>query len=96
MKHNKEMNMGELMNFDRDVVNYINDNLALIKENAEACENDDLAAESLEYYNSTVEAFGEIEEYLSKAQKERFLFIAERLFRQGFVEHAGILIKHAM
>ena len=91
MKHNKKMNMCEFMNFDRDVVNYINDNLGLIKENAEACENDDLAVVSLEHYTLTVEGYNEEDEFLSASQKERFLFIAERLFRQGFVEHAGIL-----
>lgn len=91
MKHQEEMSMSELMNFDREVVNYINDNLQFIKENAEACGNKDLASESLEHYNMTVEACNEEESYLSNEQKERFLFVAKRLFEQGFVEHAGIL-----
>jgi len=91
MKHQEEMNMSELMNFDREVVNYVNDNLQFIKENAEACENKDLAAQALEHYNMTVEACSEEESYLSNEQKERFLFIAKRLFEQGFVEHAGSL-----
>ena len=91
MKHQEEMNMSELMNFDREVVNFINDNLQFIKENAEACENKDLATQSLEHYNLIVEAGNEEESYLSDEQKERFFFVAKRLFEQGFVEHAGSL-----
>ena len=94
MKHQKEMNMSELMNFDREVVNYINDNFQFIKENAESCENKDLAAVSLEHYNTTVQAFNEEESYLSDEQKERFLFVAKRLFEQGFFEHAGTLLSN--
>ena len=89
MKHNKSMNMSEMMNFDRGVVNYINDNYQFIKENAEACGNTDLAKEALEHYNMTVDAFNEIESYLSKEQKDRFYEVAKRLFKQGYVEHAG-------
>ena len=96
MKHQEEMNMSDLMNFDKEVVNYINDNLQYIKENAEACENKDLASESLEHYNTSVEAFSEEESYLSREQKERFLFVAKRLFDQGFVEHAGTLTDNSL
>ena len=84
----KQMNMSELINFDREVVNYINDNLQFITDNARACENKDLAAEALEHYNMTV---SEEESYLSVEQNERFLFVAKRLFSQGFVEHSGSL-----
>jgi len=91
MKRIEEMNMAEIINFDRDVVNYINDNLEYINENAEASNNDDLAAEALEHYNMTVDAFNETDSYLSDEQKERFYFVAKRLFENGFVEHAGLL-----
>lgn len=91
MKTNKNMTMTEMMNFDRDVVNYINDNLEYIKIDAEACENKDLAAEALEHYNNTVEGYGDSDSYLSEEQKERFYEVAKRGFEQGFVEHSGII-----
>lgn len=85
------MTMSDMMNFDKDVVNYINDNLQYIKENAEASDNKDLASESLEHYNSNVEGYNDAESYLSKEQEQRFYEVANRLFANGFVEHAGIL-----
>jgi hypothetical protein len=91
MNTKTNMTMSEMMNFDKEVVNYINDNLQYIKENAAACENDDLAKESLEHYNESTEAAGDTEQYLSTEQKERFYEVAKRLFQQGFVEHSGIL-----
>jgi ABC-type transporter lipoprotein component MlaA len=91
MKRQEEMNMSELMNFNREVVNYINDNLQFIKENAEAVENKDLASESLNHYKTTVEAYNEEESYLSKEQEEQFLCVARELFINSFYPHAGSL-----
>ena len=91
MKTKENMNMSEMMNYDREVVNYINDNFRYIKENAEANENNDLANEALNHYNLTVEGYNQEDEFLSDEQKERFYFVAKRLFEQGFVEHAGVL-----
>ena len=91
MQHQEEMNMSELMNFNREVVNFISDNLRFIKENAEACGNKDLADQSLEHYKMTVEAGNEEESYLSKGQEEQFLYVAKELFKNGFYPHAGFL-----
>lgn len=79
------------MNFNQDVVNYINENISFIKEEADTETPSDLAAASLNYYNRETEAFNEEDEYLSVEQKELFLATAKRLFDQGFVEHAGSL-----
>lgn len=79
------------MNFNQDVVNYINDNLEFIKAEADSDAHSDLAKVSLNYYNRETEAFNEEDEYLSVEQKELFLATAKRLFDQGFVEHAGSL-----
>jgi len=93
MKTQVNMSMSEMMNFDREVVNYINDNLEYIKENA-ITNDSDLAKEALNHYNLTVEAFNDEESFLSEEQEERFYNVAKRLFNQGFVEHAGTLLNN--
>jgi hypothetical protein len=89
MKNQENMTMSDMMNFDREVVNYINDNLQYIKENAENNNNNDLANEALDHYDATVEGYNDEESYLSSEQRERFLEVAKRLFENGYVEHAG-------
>lgn len=102
MKTIINMTMSEMMNFDRDVINYINDNLQYIKENADATMsngfmkpdytyNQLLASEALEHYCDSVEASNDEESYLSEEQTKRFFEVAKRLFDEGFVEHSGIL-----
>lgn len=91
MKTKENMSMSEMMNFDKEVVNFINDNLEYIRENAFNTDNEDLAAASLDHYNMIVEACNETENYLSEEQKERFYHIAKRLLNNGYVEHAGSL-----
>jgi hypothetical protein len=83
------MTMSDMMNFDMQVVSYINDNLQYIKEYAE--EGDDLSEMCLNHYNESTVNSADEESYLSNDQKERFYEVAKRLFKQGFVEHAGHL-----
>ena len=92
MKTKENMTQSEIMNFNSEVVNFINDNLEFIKENAQNLGQKDLAKQSLEHYNAIVEAGSEYEAYLSDEQKEQFLYVANRLFDQGYVEYAGFLI----
>lgn len=80
-----------MMNFNQEVVNYINENLSFIKEEADTDVPDELAKASLDHYNRATEAFNQEDECLSDEQKELFLSTAKRLFSQGFVEHAGSL-----
>lgn len=74
--------MTDMMNFDREVVNFINDNREWIKS----------AEEAIEHYDHMIEASGDEESRLSEEQRERFINVAKRLFDQGFVEHAGVKI----
>lgn len=89
MKTQTNLTMADIMNFNQEVVNYINDNLSFIKDEADTDNPSDLAKAALNYYNRETEAFNEEDEYLSDEQKELFLTTAKRLFDQGFVEHAG-------
>lgn len=91
MKTKANMNMSERDNFYRDVVNYINDNLAFIKEGIKSTDPAVLAQASLDHYNHYVEASGNEDDALSDEQIVEFLAIAKRLFTQGYVEHAGSL-----
>lgn len=90
MKTNETMNMSELINFRKEVVNYINDNLVYIRENAET-ENISMPQASLDHYNRTVDAFCDDEEVLSEMQEIEFLSTAKELFNEGFAAHAGVL-----
>lgn len=95
MKYKEEMCMIDMMNFDREVVNFINDNLEFIKDSVEGDESpENLAAASLDYYNLVIdnEMQEDVNRNLSSEQRERFLWCAERLFRQGYVEHAGTML----
>jgi len=83
MKYKENLSMSDMMNFDRDVVNYINDNREWIKS----------ADEAIEHYEHSVQASGEEDDRLSDEQRERFINVAKRLFENGFVEHAGTLIQ---
>jgi hypothetical protein len=82
MKYKEHLSMSDMMNFDRDVVNYINDNREWIKS----------AEEAINHYEHTIEASGYEESRLSEEQRERFINVAKRLFDQGYVEHAGVKI----
>lgn len=81
--------MSDIMNFNRDVVNYINDNLKYIKQEVGSEDPAELAEACLDHYDRTVDAFNDVESFLSDEQKKLFLATAKRLFEQGYVEHAG-------
>jgi hypothetical protein len=83
MKFKENLSMTDMISFDHDVVNYINDNREWIKS----------AEEAIEHYQHMIEASGDNDSRLSEEQRERFINVAERLFKNGFVEHAGTLIK---
>ena len=68
-----------MINFDKLVVNYINDNLEYIKDAKQATEH---------YITSRVFDEGNP---LSDEEVERFKYVAETLFKQGYVAHAGVL-----
>lgn len=74
------MNAQKIMNFDKYVVNYINDNIQYIKNAKQALEH---IIESRKYDETSYP--------LSKEQELRFQFVAETLFKQGYFAHAGIL-----
>jgi hypothetical protein len=83
MKYKENLTMPGRMNFDREVVNYINDNREWIKS----------ADEAIRHYEHMIEASGDDDSRLSDEQRERFVNVAKRLFDNGFVEHAGVLIQ---
>ena len=87
MKTNSNMSMSDMVNFDKEVVNYINDNLTYIKEGAQNLDPKKMAEEALSHFTEGCED----DQELSTQQETRFGEIAERLFSQGFVEHAGFL-----
>lgn len=82
MKFKEKLNMSDLINFDREVVSYINDNREWIES----------AEDAIEHYERSNEATGDTDSRLSAEQRDRFIYVANRLFQQGFVEHAGVKI----
>lgn len=89
MKTQTNLTMSDIMNFNSEVVNYINENLQYIKEYTKSEDPTELAEACLDHYDRTVDAFNDVESFLSDEQKELFLATAKRLFDQGYVEHAG-------
>lgn len=79
------MTSAEIINFNRDVVNYINDNLEYmgLAVTMTAKEKAEHAWEHYEWPD---------EEDYTEDKKKVFLLCAERLFTQGYVEHAGHLV----
>jgi hypothetical protein len=90
MKFQENMSMSQMMNFDKEIVNYCNDNMQYFKDNTVG-EDVELASKALEHYNANAEALNDNESMLSEEQEERFVEVAKRLFNNGFVEHAGFL-----
>ena len=75
-----EMSMTRMINFDKFVVNYINDNLDYINNAEDALQH---IIESTKYDENAIP--------LTDEQKERFMEVAITLFEQGYVAHAGVL-----
>lgn len=91
MKYNVNMTAEDTLNFNREVVLYINDNLMFIKESSLSTDSEALARAALDHYVANTEGSGDSGSYLSAEQEKQFYDVALRLFGQGYVENAGVL-----
>lgn len=93
MKTIEDMNQTQLMNFNSEVVDYVNENFSFVIETHRNLERTmtpaKLAQTFIEHYNETIDAYGQDDAVLSEEQRKQFLYVAETLFTDGFYPHAG-------
>lgn len=77
-------NASDVMNFNREVVEFINNNLRYMKEVYEKLTGEDC----YEYYKLSVE----MEDiYLNEQQIQQFIYVSNFLLKEGYYPHAGTL-----
>ena len=97
MKNFNDFNMSEasdVMNFNRQVIIYLNDNYNFVVETAKALNVgsiDELVSEFIEHLNINRDAYDE--EKLSDEAKQQFRFVATQALRDGFFAHAGSVVE---
>jgi hypothetical protein len=89
MQTQTNMNANQMTAFDVWLVGYINDNLKHIYEMARDKSHGALTQAALNHYNHTAELSTQSHEQpLSIEQRERFIAVATRLFKEGHVAGA--------